>query len=135
MRVNLRACDLNCAGPLVVRENQSRREPDESSPVRSAGLAFLKSIRPGRNDRQMLAIAEPRGKSKAQCFDRPCGTDLPFTSFPNPSGTKVLRCWMKSIPKEEIVRIRNNFPRIGIKGRLNAVFESEIGRLSNKFGE
>jgi hypothetical protein len=26
MRVNLRACDLDCAGPLVVRENQSRRD-------------------------------------------------------------------------------------------------------------
>jgi hypothetical protein len=25
MRVNLRARDLDCAGPLVVRENQSRR--------------------------------------------------------------------------------------------------------------
>src|ERR1700746_19569 len=85
------------------------------SPARSAGLAFLKSIRPGRNDRQMLAIAEPRGKPKAQCFDRPSGTDLPFTSFPNPSWTKGLRCLMKSIPKEEIVRIRNNFPVLGLK--------------------
>jgi hypothetical protein len=26
MRVNLRARDLDCAGPLVVRENQSRRD-------------------------------------------------------------------------------------------------------------
>jgi hypothetical protein len=26
MRVNLRAGDLDCAGPLVVRENQSRRD-------------------------------------------------------------------------------------------------------------
>ena len=26
MRVNLRASDLDCAGPLVVRENQSRRD-------------------------------------------------------------------------------------------------------------
>jgi hypothetical protein len=45
--------------------------PDESSPVRSAGLAFLKSIRPGRDDRRMLAIAEPRAKPKAECFYRP----------------------------------------------------------------
>jgi len=33
----------------------------------------------------MLAIAEPRAKSKAECFDRPYGTDLPFTSFPSTS--------------------------------------------------
>jgi hypothetical protein len=33
----------------------------------------------------MLGIAEPRAKSKAECFDRPCGTDLPFTSFPSTS--------------------------------------------------
>jgi hypothetical protein len=33
----------------------------------------------------MLAIAEPRAKPKAQCFDRPCGTDLPFASFPSTS--------------------------------------------------
>jgi hypothetical protein len=26
IRVNIRACDLDCAGPLVVRENQSRRD-------------------------------------------------------------------------------------------------------------
>src|ERR1700745_2263735 len=49
------------------------------------GLAFLKSIRPGRDDRQMLAIAEPRAKSNAECFYRPYGTDLPFTSFPSTS--------------------------------------------------
>jgi hypothetical protein len=33
----------------------------------------------------MLGIAEPRAKSKAECFDRPYGTDLPFTSFPSTS--------------------------------------------------
>jgi hypothetical protein len=33
----------------------------------------------------MLAIAEPRAKSKAECFHRPYGTDLPFTSFPSTS--------------------------------------------------
>jgi hypothetical protein len=33
----------------------------------------------------MLAIAEPRAKSKAECFYRPYGTDLPFTSFPSTS--------------------------------------------------
>ena len=33
----------------------------------------------------MLGIAEPRTKSKAECFDRPYGTDLPFTSFPSTS--------------------------------------------------
>ena len=49
--------------------------PDESSPVRSAGLAFLKTIRPGRDDRQMLAIAERRAKPKAECFYRPYRTD------------------------------------------------------------
>jgi hypothetical protein len=59
--------------------------PNESSPVRSAGLAFLKSIRPGRDDRQMLAIAERRAKPKAECFYRPYGTDLPFASFPSTS--------------------------------------------------
>ena len=72
---------ISPAGP----ERLSGQGPDESSPVRSAGLAFLKSIRPGRDDRQMLAIAEPRAKSKAECFDRPYGTDLPFTSFPSTS--------------------------------------------------
>jgi hypothetical protein len=33
----------------------------------------------------MLAIAEPRAKSKAECFDRPYWTDMPFTSFPSTS--------------------------------------------------
>jgi hypothetical protein len=33
----------------------------------------------------MLAIAEPRAKPKAECFYRPYGTDLPFTSFPSTS--------------------------------------------------
>ena len=33
----------------------------------------------------MLAIAEPRAKPKAECFHRPYGTDLPFTSFPSTS--------------------------------------------------
>ncbi len=71
--------------------------PDESSPVRSAGLAFLKNIRPGRDDRQMLAIAEPRAKSKAECFYRPLRDGLVFLfHFPalrtgllslSPSGT------------------------------------------------
>jgi hypothetical protein len=36
MRVNLRACDLDCAGPLVVRENQSRR------PRKLSGQGYLK---------------------------------------------------------------------------------------------
>jgi hypothetical protein len=66
--------------PIAVPEGRS-----ESSPVRGAGLAFLKSIRPGRDDLQMLAIAEPRAKPKAECFYRPYGTDLPFTSFPSTS--------------------------------------------------
>jgi hypothetical protein len=39
----------------------------------------------GRDDRQMLAIAEPRAKPKAECFYRPYGTDLPFASFPSTS--------------------------------------------------
>jgi hypothetical protein len=33
----------------------------------------------------MLAIAEPRAKSRAECFDRPYGTDLPFALFPSTS--------------------------------------------------
>src|ERR1700746_4038563 len=66
--------------PIAVPEGLS-----ESSPVRSAGLAFLESICPGRDDRQMLAIAEPRAKPKAECFYRPYGTDLPFASFPSTS--------------------------------------------------
>jgi hypothetical protein len=79
----------------------------ESNPARSAGLAFLKSIRPGlsaivrttteeRDDRQMLAIAEPRAKPKAECFYRPLprklisvfgveGRTCLFTSFPSTS--------------------------------------------------
>jgi hypothetical protein len=52
--------------------------PDESSPVRSAGLAFLKNIRLGRDDRQMLAIAEPRAKSKPSVSFVPYETDLSF---------------------------------------------------------
>jgi hypothetical protein len=48
------------------------------------GLVF-EMTRPARDDRQILAIAEPRAKPKAECFDRPYGTDLPFTSFPSTS--------------------------------------------------
>ena len=86
------------AGP----ERLSGQRPDESSPARSAGLAFLKSIRPvrGRDDRQMLAIAEPRATPKAECFSIvPTGRTCLLLHFPalragllslSPSGTKVL---------------------------------------------
>ena len=43
MRVNLRARDRDRAGSSMVREKSVPQGPDESSPVRSAGLAFLKS--------------------------------------------------------------------------------------------
>jgi hypothetical protein len=43
----------------------------ESRPVRSAGLGFLESIRPGRDDRRVPAIAEPRARPKAKHFHRP----------------------------------------------------------------
>jgi hypothetical protein len=82
----------------------------ESNPARSAGLAFLKSIRPGlsaivrttteeRDDRQMLAIAEPRAKPKAECLYRPYGTDLPFPSFPSTSYWATFKCPSGSSPK------------------------------------
>jgi hypothetical protein len=70
MRVNIRGRDHDRKGPEGRRKSVPQG-PDESSPVRSAGLAFLKSIRPGRDDRRMLAIAEPRAKPKAECFYRP----------------------------------------------------------------
>src|ERR1700730_3354635 len=50
--------------------------PDESSPVRSAGLTFLKSIRPPRDDRPTLKIAERHARPKAKRSYRPCGTDV-----------------------------------------------------------
>jgi hypothetical protein len=85
MRVNLRGSRRSVGGQGKSVPQLSGQGPGESSPVRSAGLASLKSIRPGRDDRQMLAIAEPRAKPKAQCFYRPYGTDLPFASFPSTS--------------------------------------------------
>jgi hypothetical protein len=78
MRVNLRARDQDRAGSLVVREKSVPQGPDESSPVRSAGLEFLKSIRPGRDDRRMLAIAEPRAKPKSSVSIVPRGTAVSF---------------------------------------------------------
>jgi len=55
----------------------------DSSPVRSAGLAFLRAIRPGRDDRRMLAIAEPHAKPKAERFYRPLRDGRVFwTIFP-----------------------------------------------------
>ena len=61
MRVSLRGWD--CTVRTFVPEGLS-----ESSPVRSAGLVFFKSIRPRRDDRRMLAIAEPRARPKALAF-------------------------------------------------------------------
>jgi hypothetical protein len=50
------------------------------------GLAFLKSIRPGRDDRRMVAIAEPRARHlKPTVSIVPYRTDLFFASFPSTS--------------------------------------------------
>src|ERR1700738_4393590 len=59
-----RVFDSNCAG-------RRRKGLSESSPVRSAGLAFLRAIRPERDDRPMLAIAEQRARPNVERFDRP----------------------------------------------------------------
>jgi hypothetical protein len=45
----------------------------------------------------MLAIAEPRAKPKAQCFYRPDGTDLPFTSFPSPAAAAYWATFTESL--------------------------------------
>src|SRR5260221_5492930 len=100
MRVNIRVRDRDRVRFVGGQRKSVPREPDESSPVRSAGLGFLKSIRPGRDDRRMLGIAEPRAKPKAECFYRPSRDGLVFLlHFPalrtgllslSPSGTKVL---------------------------------------------
>jgi len=56
------------------------------------GQRSQRAIRPGRDDRRMPAIAEPRARPKAERFYRPLprksfgayGTDLSFASFPSP---------------------------------------------------
>jgi hypothetical protein len=111
MRVNMRVRDRDRVRFVGGQRKSVPRGLDESSPVRSAGLGFLKSIRPGlsaivrttkeeRDDRRMLAIAEPRAKPKAECFYRPSRDGLVFLLHflalrtgllsLSPSGTKVL---------------------------------------------
>jgi hypothetical protein len=75
--------------------------PHESSPLRSAGLAFLKSIRPGRDDRPILTVAGRFARPKDKRFDRPLRDGRVFLHrFPalrtgllslSPSGTSPQR--------------------------------------------
>jgi hypothetical protein len=45
----------------------------------------------------MRAIAEPRATPKAECFYRPYGTDLPFTSFPSPAAAGYWATFTESL--------------------------------------
>jgi hypothetical protein len=55
------------------------------------GQRSQRAIRPGRDDRRMLAIAEPRARPKAERFYRPLPRKLGlrdglvFASFPSPA--------------------------------------------------
>jgi hypothetical protein len=71
MRFSLIGQNQKCTGRLGVGENQSRRDPAKVAQYEVLGKRFLRPIRPGRDDRSMLAIAERRARPKAECFDRP----------------------------------------------------------------
>jgi RNA polymerase sigma-70 factor, ECF subfamily len=53
---------------LVRRSPTVPAGPNESSPVRSAGLAFRKPARPGRDDRQLLAVVKPHPSDQEPTF-------------------------------------------------------------------
>jgi hypothetical protein len=63
-----------------IGENQSRKGPDESSPVRSAGLAYFKRRPSRRDDRWFLVILKsPRDQEpNVSIVPCACGTDISF---------------------------------------------------------
>ena len=80
--LGLRPISVNLSGRDQDRcwwlEKSVPQGPGESSPVRSAGLAFLKRY-PSRTGRSTNgAVAERRARPKAERFDRPFGTDGSF---------------------------------------------------------
>jgi hypothetical protein len=72
---------------LVRRGPTVPEGPNESSPVRSAGLAFRKAARPGRDDRQLLAVVKPHPSDQEPTFRSSLAgrtslfTPLPGTSY------------------------------------------------------
>ena len=58
-------------GSLVVRGNQSRRDLTKVAQYELRGQRSQRAIRPGRDDRRMLAIAELGARPKAERFYRP----------------------------------------------------------------
>jgi hypothetical protein len=64
MRVNLRARDLDRAGPLVVRENQSRRDPTKvaeyevlGNEAKNGSVPSAFEVRDDRNDRLLVSCS------------------------------------------------------------------------------
>ena len=85
MRINIIGCD-QVALPCRDEKTQLPQGHYDSSPVRSAGLSFLKSIRPERDDRQMHGIACARVRNQKSCVSIvPPGRTCLFTSFPSTS--------------------------------------------------
>jgi hypothetical protein len=79
---NLRGRDLE-SDSCVAWRNQSRRDPTKVAQHLSAGLRFLKAMRPGWDDRWLLALPKPRARSRAERSIVPHGTDVSFASFPS----------------------------------------------------
>ncbi len=65
-------------GSLVVRGNQSRRDLTKVAQYEVLGQRSQRAIRPGRDDRRMLAIAELGARPKAERFYRPLRDGLVF---------------------------------------------------------
>src|ERR1700730_9928115 len=61
--INLTGRNQDCTGRWGVGENPSHRDP--------AKAAQYEVLRPRRNDRRMLTIAETHARFKAECFYRP----------------------------------------------------------------
>jgi Phosphohydrolase-associated domain len=91
MRVNIRGRDHDRKGPEGRRKSVPQG-PDESSPVRSAGLAFLKSINQGSLE----------GRARVLC-DYVAG----MTDGSVPDGT-IDECW------QSLSRVRNQKPSVSI---------------------
>jgi hypothetical protein len=87
MRVNLRARDRDRAGSSMVREKSVPQGPDESSPVRSAGLAFLKSYpsRTGRSTKCGQSLSRMRNQKPSVSIVPLTGRACFFASFPSTS--------------------------------------------------
>jgi hypothetical protein len=104
MRVNIRGSRSGHPGSLVVRGNQSRRDLTKVAQHEVLGQRSQGAIRPGRgrDDRPIMAIAEPRARPNAVAFLSSLtltGRTCLLLHFPalrtgllslSPSGTKVL---------------------------------------------